>query len=153
MTHPLELKQAAFDFCKSMILKRIQTIEAVLLSLEESRSNESKSSVGDKYETGRTMLQLEEEKNKTQLLEALAAKSVLESVQLGKPSEQVSLGSFICTNTGNYFIAIGVGKIHLDGEIIYGISLDSPIGQALKQKRAGEEVIFNNRRIEIQAIF
>ena len=80
MTHPLELKQAAFDFCKSMILKRIQTIEAVLLSLEESRSNESKSSVGDKYETGRTMLQLEEEKNKTQLLDALAAKSVVSSV-------------------------------------------------------------------------
>lgn len=147
-----QLKQAAFDFCQMVIFNRINTIESILKSLEESRNSESKSSVGDKYETGRAMIQLEEEKNKTQLIEALAAKSILESIKLEKINAQVIIGSFVITDTSKYFIAIGVGKIIIESEVIYGISIDSPIGQVLKNKKAGEAVSFNGRSIKIMEI-
>ncbi|MBK7871412.1 MAG: 3-oxoacyl-ACP synthase [Saprospiraceae bacterium] len=147
-----QLKQAAFNYCQTAIAKRIHTIEMVLKSLEESRNNESKSSVGDKYETGRAMLHLEEEKNKIQLAEALLARSVLESIHLEKTINKVEIGSLVITNSGKYFVAIGLGKILIDKELIYGISLDSPIGQVLKDKKVGDQCSFNERLIRIDAI-
>lgn len=147
-----QLKQAAFDYCQAAISKRIGTIEMVLKSLEESRNNESKSSVGDKYETGRAMLHLEEEKNKTQLAEALLAKSVLGSIHLEKTSNIVEIGSLVSTSSGKYFVAIGMGKMLIDKELIYGISLDSPIGQVLRDKKVGDQCSFNGRLIKIEAI-
>jgi len=152
MTPAFQLKIAAFEYCNTYISNRINTIEAVLKSLEESKNSESKSSVGDKYETGRAMIQLEEEKNKTQLSEALTAKAVLENIKIERKSNQVEIGSFVITNSGPYFIAIGIGKIMIKNELIYSISLESPIGQVLKNKQEGEEVVFNKKTIQIQTI-
>lgn len=148
----IEWKQAVWEVCYAVILKRIETIESILQSLKESRNNESKSSVGDKYETGRAILHLEEEKNKTQLAEALAAKSILASIKLERINIQVGIGSLVITDTNQYFIAIGIGKVIMEDKVIYAISIDSPIGQVLKNKKAGEEVWFNGRRIFIQTI-
>ena len=152
MTDLFRLKQATFDYCNNLITHRITTIEYVLMSLEESRNNESKSSVGDKYETGRAMLHLEEEKNKAQLAEALLTKSVLESMNVSKVYNKVEIGSLVLTNNGKYFIAIGIGKILIDKELIYGISLDSPIGQLLQNKKVGDSFNFNGRVIIIEFI-
>lgn len=152
MTDLFQLKQAAFNYCHTAISNRIHTIEMVLKSLEESKNNESKSSAGDKYETGRAMLHLEEEKNKTQLTEAMLAKAVLESIHLEKVNNKIQTGSLVITNTGKYFIAIGIGKTLIDKKLIYSISLDSPIGQILKDKKVGDQVSFNDRFIIIEAI-
>ncbi|MDX1939228.1 MAG: hypothetical protein SFU99_01675 [Saprospiraceae bacterium] len=147
-----QLKQTAFNYCQTAISNRIHTIETALKSLEESRDHESKSSVGDKYETGRAMLHLEEEKNKAQLAEAVLAKSVLASIDLSRAYNKVEIGSLVITNNGKYFIAIGIGKILIDKELIYGISLDSPIGQELKDKKVGDQFSFNERLIRIDTI-
>lgn len=152
MTELYQLKQAIYDYCFMVISNRIQTIESVLQSLEESKNNESKSSVGDKYETGRAMLHLEEEKNKTQLTEAMHAKAVLESIHLAKVNKKIQIGSLVITNTGKYFIGIGIGKIMIGKELIYGISPDSPIGQILQNKKVDDLLYFNNRPIVIETI-
>lgn len=149
MTDLFILKKTVFEFCNTYIAQRIETIAAVLKSLEESKNSESKSSVGDKYETGRAMIQLEEEKNRTQLAEALLTNSVLEAIDLSKSYNKVEIGSFVITNTGQYFIAVGIGKIMIDKELIYGISLDSPIGLVLKDKKVGDSLSFNERLITI----
>lgn len=152
MSELLKLKQAAFDYCNNYITDRINTIQEVLSSISESRNNESKSSVGDKYETGRAMLHLEEEKNQTQLLQLMESKNILATINIERKYDKTELGSLVVTNSGNYFIAIGIGKIKMGNEVIYSISLESPIGQVLKNKQEGAEILFNQKKIRIQQI-
>lgn len=152
MTVLQQLKKVIYEHCNALIMNRIQTLESVLQSLAESRNNESKSSVGDKYETGRAMIQLEEEQNKTQLQEALAAKSILASIKLDMINNKVEVGSFVITDSGKYFIAIGIGKIIIENEVIFAISIDSPIGQVLKNKKAEEVINFNRNEMKILKI-
>ncbi len=47
---------------KNQLNKRISTIERRLNAMAEARNSETKCVVGDKHETGRTMMHLEEEK-------------------------------------------------------------------------------------------
>lgn len=149
----IELKRAILNHCNTLINNRIDTIQAVLNRVAESRDNESKSSVGDKYETGRAMMQLEEEKNKLQLSEALKARQVLERIDSNHKNDKVSIGSLVGTSQGMYFIAIGIGKIKVSGEVVYAISLDAPMGQALKNKVVGDVVTLGDRQIKIDAIY
>jgi hypothetical protein len=63
----VELIKACYDF----INRRIETIQGVISAAQDSANDETKSSAGDKYETGRAMMQLEIENNSKQLTEAL----------------------------------------------------------------------------------
>lgn len=148
----LQFKQDIYEYCMQTLQHSIETVENILKNLEESRNNESKSSAGDKYETGRAMLHLEEEKNKAQLAAVLLAKSVLLSIDLSKSYNKVEVGSFVITNNGKYFIAVGIGKILINKELIYAISLDSPIGQLLQNRKSGESFTFNGKVINIEHI-
>lgn len=147
-----ELKIAALEHCNTLISKRINTIQDALMRIEESRNNESKSSVGDKYETGRAMMQMEEAKNQAQLTEALKAKKLLDSIKPERKSNRVETGSLVVTDQGIYFIAVGIGKIMIEGQILYAISIDAPIGKALKNKQKGDEIAFGDRQVLILTI-
>lgn len=149
----MERKRLVFEHCNDLISKRIANIEAILNQLEESRNNESKSSAGDKYETGRAMMHLEEEKNKTQLAEAFQALQLLQKIDPDRKNDTVTLGSLVVTTQGTYFISVGVGKVKVSEQVIYGISLDAPIGQALKNKQTGDSLTFGERHITIQAVY
>ena len=65
----LKIKEEIFSQCKSVVNNRLQTVEAVLSSNQKALQTETKSSAGDKHETGRAMLQLEMEKAGQQLSE------------------------------------------------------------------------------------
>ncbi len=146
------IKRALFAACRQRIDERIQRIEARLQVVEESRNAETKSSVGDKYETGRAMMQMEEEKSKAQLFEANAVKQALSQIDPDKSCEKAEPGSLVSTNNGTYYLAIGLGKLPLEGVTYYCVSMNSPIGQALRGKVVGEEFSFQQRRIRVEAI-
>jgi len=152
MNEPQSLKLALFDFCKKNIANRIDTIQRRLKDIEASRDNETKSSVGDKYETGRAMMQLELEKASVQLSDAVQVQNRLLNINIEKPSDTVIPGSLVITNTGKYFLSVGVGKIPFDGVVYYGISPASPIGKLLLHKKTGDEFNFNNKEIVIKKI-
>ena len=59
----------------------MKTIEHTMQSNQEALDSESKSSAGDKHETGRAMLQLEMEKAGQQLQEVEKMKLILEKIQ------------------------------------------------------------------------
>ncbi len=130
---------------------QIETAQSAINSAKESKNNETKSSAGDKFETGRAMMQIEQEKNEMQLGKTLMLKSLLKQVDLKKKYDSVGFGSLVFTNRGKYFIAIGIGKIEVDNEICFAISVDSPVGKLLLGKRLGEEVEFRGA-IEILGI-
>ncbi len=64
-----EFKKAYNSHCLETVGERLTTIEENLDSLMDAKRNETKSSAGDKYETGRAMIQNEEELYKRQRAE------------------------------------------------------------------------------------
>ena len=145
---------------KALIVKRLIKVideKAAIVKNEiqlaiETRDNETKSNVGDKFETTREMMQLEIEKNALQLNKYELQKNELLKIDMYKTPEKVELGSLVFTEENTYFISIGLGKIEIEDEAIYCISLISPIGKALQNKKAGEKIDFQGKEILVTKI-
>ena len=103
--------------------QNILDIQSAMDAAKDARDSETKSSVGDKYETGRAMAQLEMEKLNEQLSQAVAQRNTLLALDLKRSHSKVDIGSRVETNQGIYFVAIGLGKIEIGKSIIFVISL------------------------------
>lgn len=147
------LKQSILDKINQILDEKIESAKLAIQSAKESRDNETKSSVGDKYETGRAMMQMELEKNRIQLNKALSLKNELEQIDLQKKYKKVEFGSLVIVSNGNYLISIGIGKIKIEKNIYYSISLSSPIGKSLRNKKVGDKIEFKGKEISISEIF
>ena len=146
------VKQQLLQKLHELLDSQIETAQAAINSAKESKNNETKSTAGDKFETGRAMMQIEQEKAEMQLSKTIQLKNRLQQIDLEKTYEKVGFGSLVITNRGKYFIAIGIGKVKLNEEIYFVISPDSPIGQLLLGKKIGGKIAFRNQKIEIQTI-
>ena len=145
----MELKKQLLLECQGFISKRKKVIEDVILEIETALLSETKSSAGDKHETGRAMLQLEREKVGNQLREVQNVVETLSKVNGDIASKTVSLGSIVYTTQANYFIAISAGQLTVDSDSFYAISPNTPMGQLLIGKTVGAEVSFNKTSIKI----
>lgn len=146
------IKRQLYDFCKNFADKRISRIRKEMKDFKESLDDETKSSAGDKYETGRAMLQLELEKAGVQLAEAEKMSKVLDLVNIKTQTNFVSLGNLVKTTKANYFLAISAGEYKGDGISAYCISSETPIGRLVFGKKVGEEFTFNETKIKILEI-
>ena len=146
------LKALINDKLKEIVSLRIQTATNAMRSAEESRNNETKSSVGDKYETGRAMMHLEKQKNEVQLNKALTLKQELNQIDINKDQNRVGVGSLVFTNQGIYFISIGLGKLKISNEMFYCISIASPVGRLLHDRSIGESFEFQEKLFHIENI-
>ncbi len=153
MTKNSTLKQELYEQCLQFVDEKLQTVERQIKDIQESLSSETKSSAGDKHETGRAMLQLEREKAGQQLAEIENTKSALLKIDIINTSKIVRIGSAVFTTGAKYFIAVSAGIIKVEGESFYAISPDTPIGLLLKGKRKGDKVRFREAGFEITQVF
>ena len=130
------------------ILKARDTLE----EMKENRDSETKSSIGDKYETTRSLFQMEMSKLDTQLDQYLKQKRALAEIDTGSQHQSVGFGSLVDTSIGQYFISIGFGRVLVDVQEVMCISIASPIGQVIHKKKAGEKISFNGSEIFIKQI-
>ncbi len=135
--------------CQQYVNQRLATITNAQAGIRQALDEETKSTAGDKHETGRAMMQLEQEKLALQLAEVTQLQQVVDRVQLEDLPPSIGEGSLVLTGQGNYFIAISAGKLELDGKVYYLISLASPIGAALANRKAGETFVFREQSIRI----
>ena len=147
-----EISQKLLSRCHSFIEERIATAKTAIEMAQYSANEETKSSAGDKYETGRAMAQLEIEKSSVQLAEAVKQKQVLDHMKLEADTKVVRLGSLVFTSQGIYFVAIPAGKMEIDAITYYAISPASPIGTILMGLKAGASMTFNKKEIILEKI-
>ncbi len=145
-------KEKLYNKIMTLIDERIASAQLAIATAKESRDSETKSSVGDKYETGRTLMQQEVEKNRIQLHKAEKIKTELENIDLRKKFNKVEFGSLVSDGKIMYFISTALGKIEVDGKSCFCISLASPIGKALRNKCVGDKISFMGKTIEIVEI-
>ena len=147
------LKEVLYNACVDFVKKREETVNQIISSNQKALISETKSSAGDKHETGRAMLQLEMEKASQQLEGIYVMKTILAKINRDDTSEVVKLGSLVITNQVNYFLAISAGEIKIDMKKYYAISPNSPIGKLLLGKKVNDTMVFNDKDIAIQSIF
>jgi len=152
MTGTLSIKQQLFAHCEQYIHQKITNAQKAIAEAQQAANEETKSSAGDKYETGRAMMQLEKEKHATQLNEGLKLQKVLAQITPNSTHQEVGLGSLVVTSQANYYIAISAGKVTIDQQNYFIISLASPIGQALKDLSKGGQTVFRGQTITIKNI-
>lgn len=148
----MNLKEKLFKQCELFVNNRIRTVEQIISSNQKALQSETKSSAGDKHETGRAMLQLEIEKASQQFKAIRDMRTVLAKIDLAKESKTAHLGSVIETSSVCFFLAISVGKITAHGKDYFAVSVFSPIGKLLLGKQKGEEFIFNGVRTKIRNV-
>ncbi|WP_456441980.1 3-oxoacyl-ACP synthase [Psychroserpens sp.] len=143
------LKQDLYSQCQAFVDNRLQTIQKTIDEIQESLTSETKSSAGDKHETGRAMLQLEREKAGHQLAEIQKLNQLLSKIDISKTLQIIGLGSIIYTTQANYFITISAGELKFDNQSFYAISVNTPIAKLLLGKQKGNQIQFRDQEFEI----
>ncbi|MEQ8470601.1 MAG: 3-oxoacyl-ACP synthase [Marinoscillum sp.] len=139
----IDLKQELYLYCVREIDSRIGNLRNSLKGFQEAANEETKSSAGDKYETGRAMMHLEKEKVAHSLNEVLKQKKVLDMLKPELSKTKVELGSLVKTSKGLFFLSISLGQVKAGGETVFCISPVSPIGQVLLGAEKSASVTFN----------
>ena len=131
----IRIKEKLHKQCMVYVNERIVTAQQAINSARESANDDTKSSAGDKYETGREMMQQEIDRNREQLDEAKRLKFDLEQIKPLKITENVQNGSIVSTNYGKFYIGISRGQIIMNGRNYFAISALSPIGSKFLNKK------------------
>ncbi|MBD79852.1 MAG: hypothetical protein CL840_13135 [Crocinitomicaceae bacterium] len=144
-----DFKKQVYNTCCQVILDKKGVLEAEMKSALDSGNEASKSSVGDKHETGRAMAQLAQENLSKQIHQLNKLQQAIDSINPQLTSKQVELGCLVRTNSMLVFIGVSLGEIKVKGHSIFAISMASPLGQAMKGKNQGEHFLFNGQHVEI----
>ncbi len=122
-----------------------------LESLKQDLTSASKSSAGDKHETGRAMVHLEQEKLGKQVLNT---QKDLKTIQLmrNNQSEKTALGSMLITDGPTFLLGIGLGIIKLEEQEVVCVSMLSPIAQNLARLKSGDSFTFGKKTLSIKDI-
>ena len=144
-------KSLLLDIIKSKLSEKINNLEKLIAETRAS-SNDTKSSMGDKYETGREMLQQEINNLQIQLNEVAKQKDFLKTV-LPKIAEKEEKGAIVKTEKGLFFISVSLGEVSFENQKIICISPESPLAKAMYGKKENDRFSLNNMNqqiIEIQ---
>jgi transcription elongation GreA/GreB family factor len=135
-------KSKILEAVKSRIAEKIQKFEKLI---EETRAsnNDTKSSMGDKYETGREMLQQEINNLQRQLNESLNQQSIIQKIS-SDPSSKVQNGALVKTDKGLFYIAASAGEIVIDHQKIMTVSAESPLAKAMHGLTENQNFSVNN---------
>src|SRR5688572_11254488 len=136
------LKQQLHQQCLQIIDSKINDLQQAIQAIQSDSKEETKSSAGDKYETGRAMMQLEVEKLSVQLGELVKSRKVLDTIDPIKTAPIIQLGSMV-----------SAGTMTVEGSDFFCISPASPIGGLLIGKKSGDEFSFRNQKINILQVF
>lgn len=146
------LKKELYTLCLNYVKARIETAKEAIDDAQQSASEETKSSAGDKYETGREMMQQETDRNQAQLNEANKLLIALNQINVDSSSSSAVVGSLVITDSGKFYLAISAGTLTLNGESYFAVSPASPIGGKLLGRKPGDEFSLNGKQYLVKEV-
>lgn len=146
-------KHQLHQHCLHYVSAQLHTVREALERLQLSAHEETKSSMGDKYETSKAMMQLEMEKLSGQRENIQRQQQVLHRIDPAASSATVTLGSVVMTDHGNFYLAISAGQLEVDGEVYTALSPASPLGSKLTGRSTGDRVEMNKQTYTILKVY
>ena len=63
--------------------------------------------------------------------------------------DKVEIGALIQTNEMLLFVGVSLGNLNVLNQSVFAISLASPLGNAMRNKKAKDVISFRNKNVEI----
>ena len=146
----MTFKQRVYMQFGELVAQKVANLKKQLSELQESTAGETKSTAGDKYETARAMLQIEQDNVRRQLQEALEMQSQHKSTNIDSDNAVIRNGSLVKTNRGWFYISVALGKTSVDDIVVIAISPKSPLGLRLLGLKSGDDVKVNDINYTIE---
>lgn len=144
------MKIELYQFITEQLEEKINYLQHLIDDLRLS-NNDTKSSMGDKYETSREMMQQEISRIQNQLNEILIQQEIFSKI---KPIENdvIGLGSYVETSMGNFCIACSFGEVIFNDQKVFVLSTQTPLAKILLGSKKGDVFEMNGRNFEIKIV-
>lgn len=148
-----QIKNKLIQICKSEIEKRI-SLNDKLMKEEQNTANQYKGAMESRYDTFKEEAQSRKDAYAMQIDKLLKLNSVLLTLK-NEPLECAGLGSVIETNLSNYFLFYYLfdDAVEIEKKTFFIISMESPIGIALQNKKINDKFMFNGKEIIISDVY
>lgn len=146
-------KAKIYEQCLLLLESKVNDLKLEVVQLRNGIANDSKSSMGDKYETGREMMQQEINRLEQQIGASKQHIFNLNTARANSKTEAVATGNLVKTSIGLFLIATSFGEITVEEQNVFVISPVSPLAMLILGKRTGDQLKMNQKDIEILAIY
>jgi hypothetical protein len=148
----LRFKTAVIQALGGQLSVEIEQLKREMHEIQAAANEETKSSSGDKYETGRAMAHLELEKLNLSLSMKQDALSQLRRINKDLKTI-VQPGSLVYASSGIFFIGVHGSTVNVENQKVTSITLASPLAKALLGTSVGSIVKINEREIFVEAVY
>ncbi|TDH27983.1 hypothetical protein EXU57_05835 [Segetibacter sp. 3557_3] len=145
-------KQRVYTLCHALLSEKVAGEQKLLKELIESTHNETKSSAGDKYETARAMLQIEQDNVRKRLNQLQLQLATLNQLDIHVSTIKIQRGSLVTTATEQFFISVALGRVSIGDKVVFAISDRSPLGEKLVGLQESESCSLNGKTYQIVSI-
>lgn len=108
--------------------------------------------MGDKYETGREMLQQEINRLQNQANVFIQQRDFLKKISTHENSK-VETGTLVETDKGWFYLSVSLGEFQFEGKKIFAISPETPLAIAMLNKKVGDNIVVNQMQQKIKSIY
>lgn len=145
-------KKELTEYMKGLLDARMQVAWEAMEAAQDSANDQSKSSAGDKYETARSMGQLDRNMHARQYEQVRQERVILERIGESEEMARGAIGALMETTAGWFFISVSLGAVKFEEQTVLAISSSSPVGLSLLGKEVGAQFQFLNKPHKITAI-
>lgn len=144
-------KEELLNKCLEIHMKKIKHLETAMDEAEKSAHGYGKQS--DVFDSHRMQLIGNRDMYAQQLKTEMEALATLHKIDLSINHKTVEFGSVVITNKQKVFVSIGAGKIDIENETYYAISLQVPFFKSMKGLKQGDEFEFRENKLKILEVF
>lgn len=148
----IEIKKKIIELSKIELEKKIEFLKQAIDEAQKEAASH-KGRMESRYDTFKEEARAERDNFKKQRFNVQNSLLIINEIPV-EIVDVIKLGAIIETDKNNYFVSVGIlDAIEIDNKKYLPISLESPIGQALLNKKSGDEVEFRNQKIKIRNVF
>lgn len=147
-----DLKSTLLNSLIEQLDEKLSYLNSHSKDLNDALTSETKSTAGDKHDTSRAMIHLEQEKIQHQFSKIQQQRYQLLSFKEITSTERIGLGNIILTPQNTFLLGVGLGKQVLNGKVIFCIGAETPLAAQLLGKKVKDEFYFNGKTEVIESI-
>jgi transcription elongation GreA/GreB family factor len=133
-------KTELYNQCIEKLQTQIDDLQAAIDKVQESIEGEQSSTAGNKFETARAMGHEELDRLNRQFYNLNQEMNILNQINASIPCESVQLGALVITDKKMLYLSVALGKIELNNQVVFAVSVKSPIGQAIIGKMPHDKI-------------
>ena len=146
-------KEKIYQTAIALVKEKINLLKTERKAINDGILEDTKSSAGDKFETGRETMSRDLMTVENQLKQANYEFDELCRFQaIKEASATVQEGSLVQVGTDTYLISVSLGQLVVEGKKLFLLSKNSPLGEILIGKKKNDQVEFRGKSILISEL-